>query len=201
MLAKTTYQPTKDLEIKDGVFKTKINGLYYLAFNYFPDNRGFFSEIGYTYKIETIIGTPFKIAQLNHSRSLDNVVRGLHAEGWNKLTTVTNGTAFSALADVRPDSTTFAKVETFLFGEAGLKGSLFIAQGIANSVCVIKGPVDYLYCVDKLYQDRDPADDQAISLFDPDLNINWPIPRDQMIISDRDKQAVTLRQKFPDKFR
>lgn len=200
MLIKTTYQPTKDLEIKDGVFKTRINGLYYLAFNYFPDNRGFFSEIGYTYKIETIIGTPFKIAQLNHSRSLDNVIRGLHAEGWNKLTTVTNGTAFSALADVRPDSTTFAKVETFLFGEEGLKGSLFIAQGIANSVCVIKGPVDYLYCVDKLYQDRDPTDDQAISLFDPDLNINWPIPRDQMIISDRDKQAVTLRQKFPDKF-
>lgn len=200
MLIKTTYQPTKDLEIKDGVFKTKINGLYYLAFNYFPDNRGFFSEVGYTYKIETIIGTPFKIAQLNHSRSLENVIRGLHAEGWNKLTTVTNGIAFSALADVRPDSTTFAKVETFLFGEEGLKGSLFIAQGIANSVCVIKGPVDYLYCVDKLYQDRDPADDQAISLFDPDLNINWPIPKDQMIISDRDKQAVTLRQKFPEKF-
>lgn len=203
MRIKTSYQPTKDLEIKDGIYKTNINGLFYLAYNFFPDDRGFFAEVGHTYKIEEIINIPFKIAQVNHSRSLDNVVRGMHAEGWNKLVTVTSGVSFSAIADVRPDSKTFSQVETFLLGvgEDVLKGSLFIEEGIANSVCVIKSPVDYMYCVDKLYKDRDPAGDQAISVFDSDLNINWPIPKNKMILSDRDKKAVTLRQKFPEKFK
>ncbi len=198
-----SHHPSKDLEIKDGVYKTNIDGLFYLDFNHFPDNRGFFAEVGHTHKIEEVFGKPFKIAQVNHSRSLDNVVRGMHAEGWNKLVTVTNGVSFSALADVRPDSKTFGKVETFLLGVNGkaLRGSLFIASGIANSVCVIEAPVDYIYCVDKLYKDRDSADDQAISIFDKDLNINWPIKKQDMIISDRDKQAVTLREKYPEKFK
>lgn len=198
----TTFKPTPELLVKDNVYKTKINGLFFLSFNFFPDERGFFAEIGHTHKIEALIGQPFKVAQINHSRSLTNVVRGMHAEGWNKLTTVVNGIAFSALADVRPDSPTFGQVETFEFGpdNNGLKGSLFITKGIANSVCVLKGPVDYIYCIDKLYQDRDQSGDQAISIFDPDLNIPWPIAKDNMIISDRDRHAVTLRQKFPGKF-
>jgi dTDP-4-dehydrorhamnose 3,5-epimerase len=196
------FQPIPGQEIREGVYKTKIDGLYYLSYNFFSDERGFFAEVGHTHKIEAITGQPFKIAQVNHSRSNLNVVRGMHAEGWNKLTTVINGLAFSALADVRPDSPTFGQVETFEFGpdNGGLKGSLFISMGIANSVCVLKAPVDYIYCVDKLYQDRDTKGDQAISLFDPDLKIAWPIAKDKMIISERDKNAVTLRQKFPQKF-
>jgi dTDP-4-dehydrorhamnose 3,5-epimerase len=196
------FQPKTSLKIKDGVYKTKINGLYYLEYTFNADERGFFAEVGHTHKIEAVTGEAFKIAQINHSRSNLNVVRGLHAEGWNKLTTVINGYAFSALADVRPESPTFGQVETFEFGpdNGGLKGSLYISMGIANSVCVLKAPVDYIYCVDKLYQDRDPKGDQAISLFDPDLNIAWPIAKDKMILSERDKNAVTLRQKFPQKF-
>jgi len=196
------FLPNPDLEIKPGVYKTKIEGLYYLSYNFTADERGFFAEVGHAHKIEAVTGQPFKIAQINHSRSNLNVIRGMHAEGWNKLTTVINGLAFSALGDVRPESPTFGRVETFEFGpdNGGLKGSLYISQGIANSVCVLKAPVDYIYCVDKLYQDRDPRGDQAISLFDPDLAIAWPIKREQMIISTRDKDAVMLRQKFPQKF-
>jgi len=197
------FKPSPALEIQPGVFKTKIDGLYFLAYNFAADERGFFAEVGHTHKIETVTGQPFKIAQINHSRSLLNVVRGMHAEGWNKLVTVINGFAFSALADVRPDSPTFGVVETFELGpdNGGLKGSLYISQGIANSVCVLKPPVDYLYCVDKLYQERDKSGDQAISLFDPDLSIAWPIEKAKIIISERDKNAVFLRQKFPDKFK
>lgn len=196
------YEPKKEFEIKDGVFKTPIDGLFYLSPNFFPDNRGFFAELGHTYKIEEIIGIPFKIAQINHSRSEENVVRGLHAEGWNKLIVVTAGVAFSALVDVRPESPTFATVVNTLMGpdNGGLHGAFFIKQGIANSVCSVKAPVDYLYFVDKLYKDRDPKGDQAISLFDPDLKIDWPIVKEKMIISERDRNSVTLREKFPQKF-
>jgi len=154
-------------------------------------------------ELESIRKASFNIRQINHSRSEVHVTRGFHAEAWDKLITVFNGVCFCALADIRPDSPTFARVETFLLGngEGTLDGSLFISQGIANSVCVIQGPVDYMYGVNKLYKDRDPKGDRAISLFDPDLHVEWPISKDQMIISDRDANSVTLRHVFPEKFK
>jgi len=81
-----------------------------------------------------------------------------------------------------------------------LQGSFFLPIGIANSFLVLEGPVNYLYEVDRLYQDRDTAHDVAISLFDPDLNVVWPINKEQMIYSKRDVQSISLREKFPEKF-
>ena len=196
------YEPKKDLEVVEGVFETGIKGLWYVERRQFDDERGFFAEAGHTHKLEEVSGEEFKVKQINHSRSEDRVVRGMHAEDWRKLIFVTTGVSFSALADVRPESETFGEVVNFKlgFGDDALKGGLFITPGIANSVCVLKGPVEYVYLVDRLYKDRDPKGDVAVSLFDEDLKISWPLKREEMIISDRDKQAVTLREKFPDKF-
>ncbi|MFH2061548.1 MAG: dTDP-4-dehydrorhamnose 3,5-epimerase family protein, partial [Candidatus Beckwithbacteria bacterium] len=193
------YQPTKDLEVVEGVFETGIKGLWYVERKQFEDERGFFAEAGYIHKLEEVSGEEFIVKQVNHSRSKKNVVRGMHAENWKKLIFVTTGVSFSALADVRPESETFKKTVNFKlgFGEGALSGGLFILPGVANSVCVLEGPVEYVYLVDRLYKDRDPAGDVAISVFDKDLNIEWPIKREEMIISDRDRQAVTLREKFP----
>jgi len=196
------YQPIKAKQLTENIYKTKIKGLFYIKRNSFSDNRGFFAELAHLPQIETVIKNPFVIKQINHSQSITNVIRGLHAEDWNKLTFITTGLAFCALVDINPQSETFAQTETFRLGFAdnALTGSLFVTSGIANSICVLKGPVEYTYCVDKLYKDRDKKGDQPISLFDPDLNISWPIPKQQMIISQRDKNAVNLRQLFPEKF-
>ncbi len=194
------YQPLKELEVMEGVFETGIKGLWYIERRQFDDERGFFAEIAYIDKIEKLIGHSLVIKQINYSRSLDKVVRGMHAEEWKKLITVTCGLAFCALADIRPASETFGKVVNFKLGEGGLSGSLFVEEGIANSFCVIKGPVDYVYCVDRKYSARDPKGDVAISLFDPDLKIDWPLKKEEMILSERDKNSVSLRQRFPDKF-
>lgn len=194
------FQPIKELEVMEGVFETGIKGLWYIERKQFDDERGFFAEIAYVDKIEKLIGQSLVIKQVNYSRSLDRVVRGMHAEEWKKLITVTCGLAFCALADIRPNSETFGKVVSFKLGEGGLGGSLFVEEGIANSFCVIKGPVDYVYCVDRKYSERDPKGDAAISLFDPDLNIDWPLKKEEMILSERDRDSVSLRQRFPDKF-
>lgn len=196
------FQPKKELEVIEGIFKTDIKGVWYLERKQFSDERGFFSEVAHIYKIEKLIGSPFIIKQVNHSRSTEHVTRGMHAEDWKKLITVANGAAFCALADVRPNSNDFGKVVSFNlgFGEGYLPGSLFVEEGVANSFCVVKGSVDYFYGVDRLYSERDPKGDVAISLFDPDLKIEWPLSREQMILSDRDRQSVTLRQRFPEKF-
>lgn len=198
------YQPKPDLQLSKNVFKTSINDLYYIKFKKFDDERGFFSELVKVPEIDKLVGGHFCIKQVNFSYSRTNVIRGMHAEDWNKLVTVSSGLAFCVLADIRPKSKTFGKIETFKFsisGEGGsLSGGLYVSSGIANSICAIKGPIGYMYGVDRLYADRDPAGDKAISIFDPDLNIPWPIKKDKMILSQRDMDTVSLREMFPEKF-
>lgn len=195
-MSSSLYQPTQDKQVANNIFKTSIPRLFYIAHNKHPDNRGFFSEIGLIPDFETIIKAPFVIKQINHSRSITNVTRGIHRENWNKFVTVTRGSCFCAIADLDPNSPTFRQHESFMLGDGpnDLDGSLFISAGLGNSTCIVNGPVDYIYAVDALYRDRDTSHDQAVSLFDPWLAINWPIPRSQMILSIRDQQAITTDQ-------
>lgn len=187
---------------REGWFKTSLDGLWYYHPKIFTDARGYYSELAHIPDIETVIGQPFPIKQLNIAHSETNVIRGFHAEQWNKMVCVSRGVAFCAIADVRADSPTFGKVESFVLGRSreSLPGTLFISAGLANSVCVVEGPVDYFYAVDQLYRERDTTYDVAFSLFDPDLAVPWPLNHEEMILSDRDRNSVTLRQKFPEKF-
>jgi dTDP-4-dehydrorhamnose 3,5-epimerase len=196
------YSPTAENKVQEGVYKTSIDGMLYIERPFYKDERGFFSEVVKIPELERYIGSPFQIRQINHARSEKNVVRGLHAEGWNKFIFIVSGVCFVAIADVRPNSTTFAAKEFFKLGFEGdaLSGCLFLPSGVGNSLCVLEGPLDYIYVVDKLYKERDPAGDVAISLFDPDLAIPWPIKREEMVLSQRDVNAVTIREKCPEKF-
>ncbi len=194
-----SYIPTKENLVAPHIYKTSIEGLYYIEQSVFKDNRGYFSEVVRLPEIEEVTGTKFNPRQINHARSEKNVIRGIHAEGWNKCTFITRGKAFCALVDVRVNSKTFLNKEYFILGDGNdaLQGVLFISSGIGNSLCVLDGPVDYIYIVDRLYKDRDPSGDQAISLFDRDLSIPWPLSQDKMVISQRDRDSITLREKYP----
>jgi len=197
------YKANNSNQISDRLYKTKIDGLFYISTQVFRDERGLFAEIGNIPLAQKALSSPFQVKQLNHSCSQATVVRGFHAENWNKLVTVVSGIALCVLADVRPDSATFLEKEYFLLSKNEgdyLSGNLFISSGLGNSICVVEGPVNYIYAVDQLYADRDTQGDQAISLFDPNLAIEWPYSSDEMIISDRDKQSKTLRELYPHKF-
>jgi dTDP-4-dehydrorhamnose 3,5-epimerase len=196
------FEPKQDNQIQNGVFKTQINGMFYIERPYHKDQRGFFSEVVKVPNIESYTGSPFQIKQINHARSEKNVIRGIHAEGWNKFVFIVSGVGFAAIVDVRTESSTFGNKEFFKLGlaEDALSGCLFLPSGIGNSICVLDGPLDYIYVVDKLYEDRDTSGDLAISVFDPDLQIPWPIKREDMIISERDINSITLREKHPEKF-
>jgi len=185
-----------ETEIENGIFKTSIEGLYYIERSVHQDNRGYFSEVARIPELDAITGNQFVVKQINHARSDKNVARGIHAEGWNKYIFITAGSCFCALADLRKDSPTFKKVETFQMGVAGLSGSLFVPIGVGNSYVVTEGPMDYVYFVDRLYKDRDKSGDAAISLFDPDLNIDWPIAKEKMIFSERDRNSINISSYF-----
>ncbi len=162
----------------------------------FADERGFFREVFHMDELRTLTGVDFKPVQMNHSQSKPGVIRGLHAEDWNKLVYPVTGKLFAAIADIRPESETFGKVETFTFEGDPLK-ALFISKGLANSICVFGDePVNYLYLVDAYYSGI-PA--KAIAWDDPDLAIKWPV--DKPIVSQRDRENVKLRELFPEKFK
>jgi len=192
------YVPNQELEIAENIFKTKIEGLFYIKYKKMIDERGFFSQILEPERIRAAgINPNFQIKQVNLSVSQSKIVRGLHSESWNKLVTVIAGNAFCALADVRHDSPSYKNIEYFDFvadpqNEWG--ESLYISKKIGNSICAIEGPVYYLYGVDLLYHERDEKDDLAISIFDQDLNITWPFAKEEMIISQRDLDSITLRE-------
>jgi dTDP-4-dehydrorhamnose 3,5-epimerase len=197
-----SYNPSQAEKATNVFFKTPLKGLYYMPLKVFKDERGFFTETGRIPEVEEVAGEKFQIAQMNLSLSETNSIRGFHSEGWNKLVTVTHGVALCALADIRPESETFGQVVTIKLGNGpdANFGSIYITQGIANSFFVIKGPALYSYAVDRLYKDRNQAGDMAVSLFDPDLNMTWPIPKEEMIVSERDLNTISLREKFPQKF-
>lgn len=175
---------------------TSIPEVFILERPIFNDERGFFKEVFHLNELEDALGFPFKSVQWNHSKSQPGVLRGQHAENWNKLIYPVNGELFASIADIRPDSKTFGKVETFIFNDSK-KYALFIPKGLANSFCVTgTEAVNYLYLVDAYY---DGSDTRAIAWDDPDLNIDWPVKNP--ILSQRDKNNPRLRDLFPEKFK
>lgn len=186
----------KDIFAEHNIKETSIPGLLTIERPIFEDKRGYFKEIFRLDALEKFTGKKFIFKQWNHAYSLPRVIRALHAENWNKVVYPLTGRMFAALVDIREDSKTFGKVETFTFDEKKPK-ALFIPIGIANSICVIGNkPVHYMYLVDAYYTG---GDTKAVAWDDPDLNIAWPVKNP--VISERDKNNPTLREMFPGKFK
>lgn len=182
---------------RETIKPTNTPGLLVVERKTFPDERGLFREVFRKDELEAALGYEFNPVQMNHSVSNPGVIRGLHAENWNKLIYPTTGNMFAALVDIRPDSPNFGNVETFNFDTSAGRQALFIPKGIANSICVLGDQeVNYIYLVDDYY---DGSDTTAIAWDDPDLNIKWPITNP--IISDRDLKNQTIREMFPNKFK
>ncbi|MBI2596836.1 dTDP-4-dehydrorhamnose 3,5-epimerase family protein [Candidatus Daviesbacteria bacterium] len=181
--------------MSDFVQKTSIEGLLILKRPIHKDARGFFREVFHINEIEETLNIEFKGVQMNHAFSKPKVLRGIHAENWNKIICPVNGEVFIAIVDIRLDSSTFTKVETFTINDQN-RIALFVSKGLANSYCVTsEGSVDYIYLVDAYY---DWTDTRAIAWDDPDLKINWPVKNP--IISERDRNNPKLRELFPGKF-
>lgn len=190
-----TDQPKNYMDQKY-VKTTSIPGLLILERPVHKDERGFFREIFRMDELEEATGIKFEGIQMNHSHSDPHVLRGLHAERWNKIVYPLNGEVFVVIVDLREDLPTFGMVETFIIDNSNRYG-LFIPIGLANSLLVLsETAVDYIYLVDAYY---DGSDTRAIAWNDPDLKIEWPI--EDPIISERDRNNPNLRDLFPERFR
>ena len=175
---------------------TRIAGLLVVRWDTHGDERGFFRQTHQVRELESALGREVRFAQSNHARSQPGVLRGFHAEPWDKLVYVVRGTAFVAIADVRPDSDTFGEVETFTIGdEPAERIRLFVSDGLGNSYCVVgDGACDYLYDVTSEFVPN--VDKRSIAWDDPDLAVPWPVA--EPTLSDADRTNPTLRARFPD---
>ena len=176
---------------------TGIDGLLVVRWDTHDDDRGFFRQ---TYQIAEIAGalgrTPV-LRQGNHSRSVPGVLRGFHAEPWDKLTYVVRGNAMAVVADIRPHSPTFGQTASFRLGDPpdGERIRLFIGQGLANSFLSLgPGPVDYVYDVSDYW--RADVDKPGIAWDDPDLAVDWPTS--EPLLSSADVANPTMRDLFGD---
>lgn len=173
---------------------TAIDGLLVVRWDTHGDERGFFRQ---TYRVDELaeaLGREPVLRQGNHSRSDGGVLRGFHAEPWDKLVYVVRGTAFCAIADVRPDSATFGEVATFTLGDApGERIRLFVAEGLANSFLTLT-ETDYVYDVGGYW--APDVDKRAVAWDDPDLAVRWPVG--SPTVSPADRGNPRLRDRFPD---
>ncbi|MEX2486968.1 MAG: dTDP-4-dehydrorhamnose 3,5-epimerase family protein [Nitriliruptoraceae bacterium] len=172
---------------------TSIDGLLIAAWPTFTDDRGFFRQTVQTQEIAAALGREPRIVQMNHARSQPRVLRGFHAEPWDKVVYAVRGTVMLAVADIRPDSPTFATAETILLGDTpGRRVHVFVAEGLANAYAVVgDAEADVVYGVSEPWHD---VDKRAIAWDDPDLAVIWPT--DEPILSDADRHNPSLRERF-----
>tara|TARA_B100000242_G_C43049756_1_gene490348 strand:+ start:140 stop:685 length:546 start_codon:yes stop_codon:yes gene_type:complete len=154
----------------------------------YEDNRGFFLEKYHQHRYSTY-GINMEFVQDSQSRSLKNVLRGLHLtinKPQSQLMTVVRGKVFDVVVDIRKNSKTFGKYKGFILSDEGPQ-QILIPHGFAHGFCVLSEYADLVYKTTKLY---DSDDEYGIVWNDSDIGIDWPI--DNPIISNRDLNHGSL---------
>lgn len=158
----------------------------------FGDERGFFLESFNQAQFEEAIGKPVHFVQDNHSRSVKNVLRGLHyqiQQPQGKLVRVVQGEVFDVAVDLRKSSETFGQwVGEILSAEN--KRQLWVPEGFAHGFVVLSDTAEFLYKTTDYYA---PAHERCILWYDPTLRIQWP-DGIQPILSAKDAQGKGLTE-------
>lgn len=174
------------------VIKTDIEGVLVLEPRVFGDSRGYFFE-SYNAKAfeEAVVNVTF--VQDNESKSSYGVVRGLHFQkppyAQAKLVRVVKGKVLDVAVDLRKDSPTFGKYVAMELSEENHR-QMFIPRGFAHGFSVLSEEVIFQYKCDNYYA---PQSEGAVAWDDPDLAIDWQVPYDKVILSDKDSKHPMLR--------
>lgn len=171
--------------------KTHLAGLLLIKPKAFGDERGFFLE---TYSRDRYRegGIDAEFVQANHSRSVRGVLRGLHFQtdpGQAKLVYCPRGKVWDVAVDIRKNSSTFGQYFSVELSDAN-HYQLYIPVGFAHGFCVTSEVADFTYMVGSLYG---PATESGIAYDDPRIRIDWPLKKEELIISGRDQDNPTLK--------
>lgn len=169
---------------------TEIPDVLIIEPKVFEDSRGYFFE-SFNSRGLTQAGINYQFVQDNQSRSVRNVLRGLHyqvRQPQGKLVRVVRGEVFDVAVDIRRSSPTFGKWVGVTLNEQN-KQMFWIPPGFAHGFLVISESADFLYKTTDFYS---PADERTIRWNDPELAIKWPIQGDP-VVSAKDAAGLLLR--------
>lgn len=170
------------------ITKTSIPGLVVIQRQTFSDERGFFREAVRIPELEEAVGVAFAVKQMNHARSSKNTLRGIHVAPWNKLIYVVSGKVQQVVVDLREDSETFGKYESFVIGDDNRSG-IFVPAGCGNAYLVLSDEADYVYLTDEEWL---PNREVGVAWNDPALGIKWEISGEPML-SEKDRQNPNFK--------
>ena len=176
--------------------KTNIEGCFVLKPNIFNDQRGYFFESFNKELFEKNTGISVNFIQDNESKSSRGVLRGLHfQEGEHaqaKLVRVIKGSVLDVCVDIRKDSKTFGQYFSIIL-DGKEKKQLFIPRGIAHGFLVLEDETIFSYKCDNYYN---KPSEGGIVYNDKVLNINWGMPDNELILSEKDKKLPIFENLF-----
>ena len=174
------------------VSETTLPGALVVEPTVFPDGRGFFAE---TFRANALAehGVTESFVQDNHSRSSRGVLRGIHfavGEGSSKLVRCGRGRVWDVIVDLRRGSPTYGKWEGFELDVKQMR-VLYVPVGFGHGFCVLSDKADVIYKQSAYY---DPEIERGIAWNDPDVAIEWPLPADEIVVSERDTGAPSFAE-------
>ena len=174
------------------VIKTAIEDVVIIEPDVFGDARGYFFESYSQKKFDEQV-RPVKFVQDNESKSAYGVIRGLHFQkpphAQSKLVRVVKGAVLDVAVDIRKGSPTFGQHVAVELTEDNHR-QFFVPRGFAHGFVVLTDEVIFQYKCDNFYA---PQAEGAIAWDDPDLGIDWGIPMEDVILSEKDKAHPGLK--------
>jgi dTDP-4-dehydrorhamnose 3,5-epimerase len=172
---------------------TDIPGILLFEPQVFDDSRGCFFEF-YNENVFKEQGIDVCWMQDNQSVSYYGVIRGLHYQlppsAQSKLVRVIRGKILDVAVDLRKGSPTFGQAYSKVLS-AKNRRAIFIPKGFAHGFSVLSKRADVIYKCDAFYNNESEA---GIIYNDAELNIDWRIPPENIIVSDKDKGLPTFAQ-------
>lgn len=179
------------------VIKTDIEGVLIIEPRVFKDARGYFfesfSQREFDEKVGAILGHTINFVQDNESMSSYGVMRGLHFQRppftQSKLVRCVKGAVLDVAVDIRKGSPTYGQHVSCLLTEDNHK-QFFVPRGFAHGFAVLSETAVFQYKCDEFYH---PEADGGISIVDESLGIDWQIPTDKAILSEKDTKHECLK--------
>ena len=179
------------------IIKTAIDGILIIEPRIFEDARGYFfesfSQREFDEKVAPILGHTVTFVQDNESKSSYGVMRGLHFQRppftQSKLVRCVKGAVLDVAVDIRKGSPTYGQHVAVELTEENHR-QFFISKGFAHGFAVLSETAVFQYKCDEFYH---PESEGGISILDETLNIDWRIPTDKAILSDKDTKHPLLK--------